>query len=276
MGIIYPGRGYMAFDPLKYYESYPSKVILRPGYPARAQYKSTLLWDLYGKKIVSSLGKISNYADIGGCFGFGANAMAFHINDLQGEYPQTKVFELSSDFIKVGKELFPYIDFVQGNILEGEGSKEIFDMFDVIEHIPEPESFLSGIADRARFALLKTPMETGGDLFGAKPPVKQGSEHPDGHVNFFTPKKYIQLLDKSGWELIDGKFVSSIVNLSNERVLMPEQSLYKDYSLKPLLSRGLSDFIHSGIIPYYFMRKILGGGDHICLIKSRKLSLAYE
>jgi hypothetical protein len=149
-------------------------------------------------------------------------------------------------------------------------------MFDVIEHIPEPESFLSGIADRARFALAKTPMETGGDLFGAKPPAKQGSKHPDGHINFFTPEKYLQLLDKSGWELIDGKFVSSIVNLSTKHVLEPEQSLYKVYSLKSLLGRGLSDCIYSGVIPYYFKRKILGGGDHLCLIKSRKLSLVQK
>ena len=256
------------FDPVKFYESYPQKVILRPGYPARAQYKSTLMWNLYGKKIISSLVKIRSYADIGGCFGFGANAMAFHIKNYQEEYPKTKCFELSSDFIKIGKILFPYIDFVQCDILNYEGSKDPFDlvtMFDVIEHIPDPESFLSGISDRARFALLKTPMETCGDLFGAKPPVKQGYEHSDGHISFFTPKKYLKLIDKTGWDLIDGIFVRSIVNLSNYRVLKPESEVPNQLIKKTLYYLLLSD-----IIPYYFIRKILGGGDHLCLIKSRK------
>ncbi len=58
------------FDPQEYYSSYPSRVILRPGYPARAQYRSTLLWNLYGHIIINSLGSINTYADI---FGFGAN-----------------------------------------------------------------------------------------------------------------------------------------------------------------------------------------------------------
>jgi hypothetical protein len=185
----------IAFDPLEYYKSYPSKVILRPGYPARAQYKSALMWDLYGKQIIRSLGKVQSYADIGGCFGFGANAMAFHISKSQEGYPKTKVFEISSDFIETGRQLFPYIEFVQESFTKEKPSKEIFDlvsMFDVIEHIPRPELFLSNASSRAKYALLKTPMETGGDWFGAKAPAKQGNEHPDGHINFFNPRDYIE------------------------------------------------------------------------------------
>ena len=37
------------FDPEKFYESYPAKVMLRPGYPTRAQFKSTLMWNLFGE-----------------------------------------------------------------------------------------------------------------------------------------------------------------------------------------------------------------------------------
>lgn len=259
----------IAFDPLVYYKSYPSKVILRPGYPARAQYKSTLMWDLYGKQIMRSLGRINSYADIGGCFGFGANAMAFHISKLQGKYPKTKVFEISSDFIEIGRQLFPYIEFVQESFIREKPSKEIFDlvsMFDVIEHIPCPESFLLSASNRAKFALLKTPMETGGDWFGAKPPTKQGNEHPDGHINFFTPRDYIKLLTNNGWELVSGKSIFSIVSQSNRQVLVPEDQ----YQKSPLKRIGIN-LLYRGFVPNYLRRNILGLGDYICLVKSLNL-----
>lgn len=87
--------------------------------------------------------------------------MAFQISKSQGTYPKTKVFEISTNFIEIGRQLFPYIEFVQENFIKEKTSKEIFDlvsMFDVIEHIPSPGSFLLSASYRAKFALLKTPM----------------------------------------------------------------------------------------------------------------------
>lgn len=80
------------FDPMQFYSSYPNKVIGRPGYPARAAFKSTLLFDLFGNQLFCKMDKISTYADIGGCFGFGANAMGFHIAKRQGVLPRILVF----------------------------------------------------------------------------------------------------------------------------------------------------------------------------------------
>ena len=103
-----------SFNPENFYSSYPPKVILRPGYPSRAQYKSTLLWSLFGKIVMKKLhNQCINYADIGGCFGFGANAMSYHIFHSQKSYPATKVFEISPDFISIGKQLFPNIEFIR-------------------------------------------------------------------------------------------------------------------------------------------------------------------
>jgi len=252
------------FDPLGFYESYPSKVILRPGYPARAQYKSTMMWKLFGHHILNSLGKIDSYADIGGCFGFGANAMAFQIFKSQGAYPKTKVFEISEDFVKIGRQLFPYIDFVQKDIGES-GYDHIFDLitlFDVIEHIPNPNLFLMNVADISKYALLITPTETGGDWFGSMAPKNQGIEHEDGHINFFTPKSYLLLLKNSGWELIDGKFILSLANITSKNVLMPEE--HNKINKKGFLYK----LSVSGIVPSSLYRKIWGGGFHLGLAKS--------
>jgi len=256
------------FNPTEYYESYPAKVISRPGYPARASYKSTLLWRLYGHHILESLAKIKTYADIGGCFGFGANSMSFQIFKSQGSYPKTIVYEISEDFIKIGKRLFPYIDFVQEDLTKSDKSSgKIFDLislFDVVEHIPEPENFLSSLAKFSKYAMLITPTETSGDWFGAKPPKKTGQEHSDGHVNFFTPKSYSELLKDSGWQLIDGKFIISLANITNKQILMPEQfDRTRSWREKLVLNLLLTK-----IVPFSICRKIIGNGFHIGLFKS--------
>ena len=254
------------FNPNRFYATYPAEVISRPGYPARAQYKSTMMWDLWGHKIMEYLNyNCKSYADIGGCFGFGANALAYQISCSQGAYPKTKVFEIVPEFCRIGKQLFPDIDFIQEDFCSYRGDPDTFDLitlFDIIEHIPDPEVILSRIAKKTKLVLIKTPMETGGDLFGAKPPKKQGYEHPDGHINFFTPYEYLNLLNKSGFDIICGKFVKSIVPFGTNRILLPESPLVKSF-IKKILIFGYY------YTPYAITRKIIGRGNHICLAKSR-------
>ena len=155
------------FVPETFYASYAPQILLRPGYPARAQYKSTIMWQHFGNELIKQLGKVESYADIGGCFG--ANCLAFHISKAQNDhYPNTKIFELTDEY-NLGKDLFPYIEFISTNILKYSGTPAVFDLFslfDVIEHIEEPENFLSDIAHKCRFALTMTPLETKGDWRG--------------------------------------------------------------------------------------------------------------
>lgn len=57
--------------------------------------------------VLNRVKKINSYADVGGAFGFGTNAMAFQIHKSTVYYPKTKVFEISEDFVKIGRQLFP-------------------------------------------------------------------------------------------------------------------------------------------------------------------------
>lgn len=262
-----------SFNPAEYYASYPQRVILRPGYPARAQYKSTLMWSLYGKQILGELGEIKTYADVGGCFGFGANSMAFQINKCQGYYPKTAVFEISRDFVTLGKQMFPYIDFIEGEFDKWNGEPRKFDLvtlFDVVEHITNPGDFLRALSLRTDFALLNTPLETSGEWLGSRPPAKQGEDHPDGHVNFFDCKTYEKLLEDSGFQIMKRRLVRNICPRGTNAILIPEwrqPSLRSLLTSPKLLTRRLGGIVLSQL-PFRFSRKILGHGNHLSLVKS--------
>ena len=245
----------------KFYSNYPQKVINRPGYPARAAYKSWLLWDLYGKYILQSIGEIKQYADIGGCFGFGANSLSYHISRSQKNSPETHVFEISEDFIKIGKILFPHLHFHSKPFEQWNENPQTFDLislFDLVEHLPDPKPLLKFAASKSKYLLLKTPLETSGEWFGAKPPIKKGAEHPDGHVQFFTKKTYENLLTECRLKIIKSKAVKSIVPFELLSVLIPE----KDYKYPKW-----SYYLYSKA-PYFFYKKLKGGGDHLALCKS--------
>jgi len=97
---------------------------------------------------------------------------------------------------------------------------------------------------------------------------KQGNEHNDGHINFFSPKTYRELLKKSGFEIISEQSVISIVPSGSEEILLPEELCFhgRDYykNNMPSLKRIGQILIQKKLIPHYFIRKILGSGEHLC------------
>jgi len=268
------------FKHSEFYASYPSKVIARPGYPIRAVYKSKLLFKLFEKKLFGKIDTIKTYADIGGCFGFGANAMSYFITQKQGFSPETAVFEIVKEFVTTGKVLFPNVGFIETKVEEweeGENTYDLFTLFDVIEHVMKPDLFLQKLSNRCKYILIKTPMETSGEWFGGIAPVNQGENHEDGHINFWTPKKYEELIANNNFEIIDSIIIPTIVPKGANEILNPECQTLKGWrkgwrKLKLmryptiLLKELLRDL---PFVPWSFKRKILGGGEHICLCKSK-------
>lgn len=258
------------FSPMEYYKSYPNRVIARPGYPARAAFKSTLMFNKYGKKILHDIRSIKTYADIGGCFGFGANSMKFQITRDQEVEPEVSVFEISSDFVKIGEMLFPYIEFVNGEFDRVSDLSNRYDMvtiFDVLEHIVHPELFLRSVSERCKYAMIITPLETSGEWRGNKPPTKQGDQHDDGHINFFSKSSYEDMIKTNGFDIISANMTHSIVPFNSHAVLSPE--LKRNY----LLQNAVSLFKENFPIPFFSFklinRKIFGHGSHLSLCRSR-------
>jgi len=266
------------FDPYEYYASYPTKVISRPGYPARAAFKATLMWKLYGSELHRRLGEINTYADIGGCFGFAANAMVFHIAQCQGRRPQTTIFEIASDFVMIGKQLFPDVHFIEAEFESGADASDVFDLvtlFDVLEHLVDPESLLRCVAARSRYVLLKTPMETTGSWRGARPLGQGGDAHPDGHIQFFSPGSYEALLKRGGLDIIKSRLLPTVVPLGARLALVPERLAQPSSGPVAVVKRclrGAVRAVHLGMPALLFggVRRIVGGGTHLCLCRSRQ------
>jgi len=233
------------------------------------------MWSLFGKTLIQEIGHIESYADVGGCFGFGANAMAFHIAQSQPYAPKTKVFEIAEGFIALGSQLFPDIEFVQQDFTKPEDQSQVYDlitMFDVIEHIENPADFLKRVSTRARFLLLKTPMETSGAWRNDKPLAAGGSNHPDGHVNFFTPSSYLGMLSECGIDVVESKLLHTIIRPSLNMALNPEGidiARTRKRTLRSLLGSIARSIIDNDLIPYEYFRFYWGAGDHLCLARSR-------
>jgi hypothetical protein len=262
------------FDPIQYYASYPTKIIARPGYPARAAYKSTLMFHLFGSRIYSEIDRIASYADIGGCFGFGANSMVYQIEKRQGARPRTLLFEISPEFTKIGRQLFPQIEYVESEFGAWKGDIDRFDLitlFDIVEHVVDPEPFLRDISERCRYVMLMTPLETSGEYRGNRAPNESGDTHKDGHVNFFSTASYEELLSRSGLEILDSHVIRTLAPNGAELALSPENTSLRRrprFLLRPraLMKRAFFNFPG---ISWRWKRKLFGGGHHISLCRPR-------
>ncbi len=82
--------------------------------------------------------------------------------------------------------------------------------------------------------MLKPPMETSGEYRIKKNHVRIGDKHPDGHVNFFSPRTYEKLLDSSHLDVIEHRLIETIVPTGAKMVMVPENDTKSVGLLKAL------------------------------------------
>jgi hypothetical protein len=120
-------------------------------------------------------------------------------------------YDLSSEFVRLGKLKFPHVDF---NNSEFSGLGESFDIVilsDILEHVLNPDDLLNDIANRCKYVLLKMPIEE--CLLSKKwafllrlkrKPANMyyGKQHVNGHLRGYTLRSALESIGES-FQLVD-------------------------------------------------------------------------
>jgi len=199
----------MTMDIHKFYDEYTQQVAARPGYPTRAAWKSLVCWRHLVIPHLAEIGDLLRVADVGGCYGFSANAFVFHGQRVLNHSITADVYELAEQYTQVGQLLFPWINFENTDFraVSLDAPYDVTLMFDVLEHLPDPGAMLAAAVGKSRFLLIKTPLETTEKQLariaaGLEEPIPAGTAHRDGHLHFFTLKSFFDLLNQH-WEMVD-------------------------------------------------------------------------
>jgi len=269
------------FAPGLFYDEYAHVVARRIGYPTRAVYKSFIAWKEYKDIILNLCGDLNRVADLGGCYGFGLNAFLFHGERIIGHKIRGDLYELSEHYSKIGKLMFPNLNFITKdfNTVTVNIPYDIILMFDFLEHVSNPQQFLESAMLKSRFVIIKTPLETTNlreknQAAGLEPPNKAGSEHPDGHLHFFTLPIFKQMLKETFdickiwvWNENSPQIVE-IINPETALYDVPKESLIKKILWIPLRMMKAYD-----PRPWFYRNQILKGdreGSAFILARSKK------
>jgi SAM-dependent methyltransferase len=110
----------------------------------------------------------------------------------------------------------------------------------VVEHLEEPDAFLTALHDRInfRFAILEVPLE---DLFGHKWRWrgKDRKHNSAGHVQFFTAKSFETLLVRNGFRILDSRRYVPTLNLATIQLLKVRHKLTRGAQIRKWVTSNL-------------------------------------
>ena len=118
--------------------------------------------------------------------------------------------DFSEDAIAVLKSIEPDVQAATADVTVvpdpfGQGHYDLAYATHVVEHLEEPEAFLSALLDvPTSHFIVEVPLE---DLpFGRlKALLKDRSNHPAGHVQFFDRQSFEDLIERSGWRIVKSR-----------------------------------------------------------------------
>ncbi len=149
-------------------------------------------------KIVDS-SKIVNSLEIGCAYGFFAETLNA---DIKGKYIG---YDVVSEATNYGKDLLKQ-NLVCGDYLEAKVEEKVSDVFmwDVIEHLPNPEKFIEKAASE---------LQTGGRIYITTGDIecfvprmqkaKWRMIHPPSHLQYFSKRTLSKLLERYGFKVLD-------------------------------------------------------------------------
>jgi 2-polyprenyl-3-methyl-5-hydroxy-6-metoxy-1,4-benzoquinol methylase len=158
----------------------------------------------YIKKLVSGSLPVTNVLEIGCAYGFFGEVLKRHFKTAYTG------LDVVAEAIDYGREVLK-LGLFKGDYLERPGPADLFSdvfMWDVIEHLPEPDKFLQKVyrelAPGGRIYI------TTGDISALLPRI-QGRNwrmiHPPSHIHYFTRKNLCRLIKTQGFSITGWKYL---------------------------------------------------------------------
>ncbi len=120
--------------------------------------------------------------------------------NLRERYPDLDVevygYDLSPQAIEVAKKLNSEGEFICGDFNESEMVFDLALLVDVIEHVPDPDEFLQGAAERSRFFTVSFAMDD--NLASRMSEARREATNVSGHISLFDDRRAVGLSEKFG------------------------------------------------------------------------------
>ena len=192
------------FDFTKFYDQQHDYESFRNDPEKRHEYDIAVNWKVKNLgSLTSGSIKFSNILEIGCALGILLNKMADSLSIKE----RTGV-DISTENIKIAKQLFPECTFFQGTI---ENTKKKFDLVilsDIVEHIPDDLDFMKKVSKISNYVLFNLPLEKS---FMNKN-RKYGVDDPSGHLRKYNKYDAAKLARSSGFKILSSFTVNSHYN----------------------------------------------------------------
>lgn len=201
------------FDFTKFYDHQLDYAAFRNDPEKRHEYEVAVAWKVKNLcSLVTDSTRFSNILEIGCAMGILLNKAAdsLSIKDRTG-------LDISTENIKMAKQLFPECAFIQGTVddLESILSKEKpgkkFDLVilsDIVEHIPDDLDFMKKVSKISLYVLLNLPLEK----CYRNRNRKYGVDDPSGHLRKYNRHDAARLAGSAGFEVITSLTVNAHFN----------------------------------------------------------------
>lgn len=132
--------------------------------------------------------------------------------ELRAIYPEVELsgFDIAPDAASFWKRYEGLdIHFEVGDIQQKTSRKyDVLLMLDVIEHVPDPHSFLAGLHGKAEYFVFHIPLDLSAASVFRESPLLYVRDKV-GHIHYFTKQLALSLLKESGYEIIDARYTNA-------------------------------------------------------------------
>lgn len=196
----------------KFYDHQSDYIEFRTDPVRREEYEITVDWKARQlEKLVPHLKTFNNILEVGCAMGILLNNLANRLS-----IKERSGLDISSENIKLAKELFPGVTFYQGTIeelAEKTWQKDQFSKFDlvllsdIVEHIPDDIKFMKEVSGISSFVVINLPLEK--CLKNRN--RKYGEDDPSGHLQWYDEEMAQELITSGGFEIISS-FTANVFN----------------------------------------------------------------